>query len=760
MTPSRSTGEWSLAVRQQASVARIGQLGLQGGELHALLDEALSAVAETLGVRNVALLELQSSWRELTGRAAVHDGRPVDAALVDRVRVPAGRESMAGYTVMQGVAVVSSDIDADQRFQVRAADYGIPARAAITAPVGWGERPWGVLVVYSDIVRTWTDDDVHFVQSMANTVGLAIARNRAEHELRDSSARLELSLGAGGLGAFTWDVTGDSVVLSPSAMAIYGLEGEAFEGDGDAFLELIHPEDRGALRGETYEALQTSGEQHCTYRVVHPDGTERWVESWGRLLQEDGHPYRLFGVIADITERRRAEATKEAMLAAEQEARVESELARERLTLLADASARFTGSLDPDVIVATLPEFCVPLLADVCLVDLFDEVGELREAAAAAAEESLLADVRALRHRRAELGSVGGIWSERAVAGTAESVFEPVMTDEQYQAAAVDDEHLALYRRFHAQSSIVAPLVARGRVLGVLSLIATQAGRHYDLDHLALVEELASRAALALDNGRLFESRNRVARSLQAALLPPALPHIEALGLAARYRVAEADIEIGGDFYDVIEVGERAWGVVVGDVCGRGPDAAALTGLMRHSVRTAVVREALPSRVLALANDAVLDQIDDARFCTAAYLRLEVREPGDAVRVLASSAGHPRPVVLRADGTPELVDCSGLLLGVVPSPALVDVELTLAPGDSVVLYTDGVTEARRGKELFGEVRLLDAVRALAGLDAEGIAAGLDDTVRDYQDDANDDVAIVVLQARCAPSSGSTGGLTG
>jgi len=749
MSPNRSTGEWSLAVRQQACVARLGQLGLQGGDLQGLLEEALLSLADVLGVRNIALLELQPSWRDLSGRAAVHDAQVVDQAIVDKVRVPAGRESMAGYTVMQGIAVVSTDIDADQRFQVRAPDYGIPARAAITAPVGWGERPWGVLVVYSDVVRAWTDDDVHFVQSVANTVGLAIARDRVEHELRDSSARLELSLGAGGLGAWTWDVRADQVDLSAAALAIYGTDDATFAGTGDHFLELVHPDDRATLRGEVYEALQTTGEQHNLYRAVRPDGEVRWVESWGRLLQENGEPNRLVGVIADVTDRRLAEETKEALLAAEQRARVEAEQARERLTLLAEASARFSGSLDPPVIAASLPEFCVPLLADVCMVDLYDEVGDLREEAAAAHTPEALADVRALRRKRAELGGQGGVWSEARVAARMESVFEPDITDERYQAAASDAEHLVLFRRLHARSSLVVPLVARDRVIGVLTLIATEPGRRYEPDQLALVEELAARAALALDNGRLFASRNRVARSLQAALLPPALPKIAGLGLAARYRVAEADIEIGGDFYDVIEVGEGAWGVVVGDVCGRGPDAAALTGLMRHSVRTAVVREARPSRVLALANDAVLDQIDDARFCTAAYLRIEPGAVGEPVRVTASSAGHPRPVVLRADGRAELVECSGLLLGVVPAPALIDVDVVLQPGDAIVLYTDGVTEARQGKELFGERRLLDALRALAGGDAEAIAAGLDDAVDRYQDGASDDVAIMVVQALTA-----------
>lgn len=754
MTPNRSTGEWSLAVRQQASVARVGQLGLRGGDLEDFLGEALAAAADTLGVRSVVLLELLPSWRELQGRAAIYQGKPITRALVERVRIPAGRESMPGYTVMQGVALVSEDLLADQRFRARAAEYGLIAKAAITAPVGWGERPWGVLAGYSDVIRSWTDDDVHFMQSMANTVGLAIARQRVEHELLDSSARLDLSLAAGGLGAWTWDINVDSVVLSPSALAIYGITAEQFLGTGDGFLDLIDPDDRAVLRGEVYEALQTTGEQHNVYRAVRQnDGEVRWIESWGRLLEDKGHPYRLVGVIADITDRRLADETKEALLAGEQKARVEAEQARERLALLAEAGTRFSASLDSEVILASLPEVCVPVLADVCLVDVFDDQGELREAAAMARDERSLADVRALRARRAELGGIGGIWSERRVAGRAESVFEPEMTDEQFSAAASNDEHLALFRRFGARSSMVVPLVARGRVMGVLTVIVNRPGRRYEPDHLALVEQIAARAALALDNGRLFESRNRVARSLQAALLPPALPEIGRLGLAARYRVAEADIEIGGDFYDVIEVGERAWGVVVGDVCGRGPDAAALTGLMRHSVRTAVVREWAPSRVLAQTNEAVLDQIDDARFCTAAYLRVEIGdEPGAPVRVTASSAGHPLPAVLRADGRAELVDCAGMLLGVVPSPALVDVEFFLGPGDSVVLYTDGVTEARQGKELFGEDRLLDALRDLAGADADGIAAGIDAAVSSYQDHANDDIAILVVRVLPEPAA--------
>src|SRR4051812_6762985 len=135
--PGRSSGEWSIAVEQQAAVARVGQLGLQGGDIDALLAGALGAVAETLRVRDVVLLELRADIGLLVGRGAVLAGSPFDPEVINVVRVPVGRGSMAGYTVSQAEAVVSTDLEADDRFEVRAQEYGLPAKAALTAPVGW-----------------------------------------------------------------------------------------------------------------------------------------------------------------------------------------------------------------------------------------------------------------------------------------------------------------------------------------------------------------------------------------------------------------------------------------------------------------------------------------------------------------------------------------------------------------------------------------------------------------------------------------------
>ncbi|WP_421121827.1 SpoIIE family protein phosphatase [Aquihabitans daechungensis] len=579
-------------------------------------------------------------------------------------------------------------------------------------------------------------------------MGLAIQRVAIERELRDSSTRLDISLSAGGLGAWSWDLDGDRLWLNASALEMYGLSAETFTGVGLDFMAVIHPEDRARFPQALESTRSPAVEEHNLFRIIRPDtGELRWVEVWGRSIEAGSPELHLVGVCSDVTERRLAEQQQEELLAREHEARVAAELARERLAFLAEASAVLSRSLDPDITLLSLGELCIPTLADICFIDLIGEDGSLEDQVALGSTEVKLHDAQLLRKRRKELGAQAPTATGHLEAMEGRGLLYHAIDDAQLVTAAADADHLALFRRFDARSTIMAPLVARGRVIGVITLVRTGDQDLFDDDDLAMVEELAARAALATDNGRLFHSRNRVARSLQEALLPPAMPVIDGLALAARYDVAEADVAIGGDFYDVMPVGPAAWGVVVGDVCGRGPDAAALTGLVRHTLRTAVVREQAPSRVLRQTNEAMLQQIDDARFCTAAYLRVELTDPRSGrVRLSASSAGHPRPVLVRADGRVELLDCAGTLLGVVPDPDLTDVHAELGPGDAVVLYTDGVTEARRGSELFGEGRLVDALASLAGLPAEEMASGLEAAVADFRRSASDDTAILVVQA--------------
>jgi serine phosphatase RsbU (regulator of sigma subunit) len=252
---------------------------------------------------------------------------------------------------------------------------------------------------------------------------------------------------------------------------------------------------------------------------------------------------------------------------------------------------------------------------------------------------------------------------------------------------------------------------------------------------------------MAVDNARLFAERAYIARTLQQSLLPAELPDIPGIEAAARFRPTGEGNEVGGDFYDLFESGGRGWTVVMGDVCGKGPDAAAITALARYTLRAAAMRERLPSRSLALLNEAMLRQRSDRRFCTVAYAYLEPMSEG--ARIGFASGGHPLPLLLRADGTVQPVGEPGSLLGVLPDPSFEDRSLSLAPGDVLVFYTDGVIEGRGANGPLDEQGLVHLLAACAGEGADAIAARVEDAAVSAQDGSpRDDIAVLVL--RVAP----------
>ncbi|HEY4378325.1 MAG TPA: SpoIIE family protein phosphatase [Acidimicrobiales bacterium] len=744
MSSPRTSGEWSAILRQQATVARLGQLGLAGASLQELVDESALAVAEVLEARDAVFLELLPSWQELSVRAVAHDGRLVPARLVLDVVVPAGRGSQAGYTLMMGGPVASRDLRDETRFHSVAAQFGQGSQSGLTAMIGWEDEPWGVLGVNVDDPREWTDDETNFLVSVGNVIGLSIQRKRSEDELRDTTTRLDLSLAAAKLGTWVWDVRSGRMHLSGALEHLTG--NDAYGGTFEEFLTIVHEQDRDRLLDAAQESFAGSTDLNVVYRVRRADGEMAWIEARGRpLFDITGQPDRMVGVATDVTERQMVDEIRQSLLDREHQARLAAEAAQGRLAFLASASATLNQSLDAGDTLSSLASLLVPTIADICLIDMVDADGTLIEAAGRAVTHRLLQQVRELRQMRTDLGD-GGAWIERSVREAHSSRLVTEISDEALVRTAASPEHLAALRRLAVRSSVVVPLSAAGEVIGVLTLLCTEPGRSFDDADLALVEDLAGRATMAVENARLFESRNRVARALQAQLLPPALPEIPRIQVAARYRVAEAGTEIGGDFYDLFEVGDGSWAVVIGDVCGRGPEAAAITGLMRHSIRAAAVQERMPSRVLGQANQAVLGQIDDTSFATAALLRLEP-PPADGrpAWVTASSGGHPRPILVQPDGRVGRVECAGTLLGVLPRPPLTDATFDVGPGAAVVLYTDGITEARRDGEQFGETRLEAVIAGLAGASADDMAAGIEAAVVAFQTGGSDDLAVVVLR---------------
>ena len=237
-----------------------------------------------------------------------------------------------------------------------------------------------------------------------------------------------------------------------------------------------------------------------------------------------------------------------------------------------------------------------------------------------------------------------------------------------------------------------------------------------------------------------------LARTLQETLIPPTPPAIPNLEIAAAYRPAGNGGEVGGDFYDAFQVGD-AWVIVLGDVSGKGVGAAMVTALVRHTVRALAVHFALPGQILSALNGVMLAHETD-RFCTLAMISLLHR--GGRWEVTASSGGHPLPVLVREGRLTEVGE-PGSLVGVLDDPAFVDTTLELAPADRLVLYTDGVTEGRRGDEFYGDDRLHALLTAPSGEATELSQTIVDDVVQFQSEVPRDDIAVLVIQVPQAPA---------
>jgi serine phosphatase RsbU (regulator of sigma subunit) len=326
---------------------------------------------------------------------------------------------------------------------------------------------------------------------------------------------------------------------------------------------------------------------------------------------------------------------------------------------------------------------------------------------------------------------------------------EPIVLDqvpdELLQRISSGPDDLAVLRALELRSGIVVPLRGRGGVLGVLSIGAdASSGRSFDASDLAFVEDLAGRAAVAIENSRSHQARTEVAQTLQRSLLPPHLPDIPGLELAQRYR-SVGDVEVGGDFFDVFPAGPARWGLVMGDVCGKGVAAASLTALARYTVRAGAI-EGPPAAVLRLLNRAILDSDSGERFCTIAHARLE---PGEgSARLLLACGGHPLPLLVQAGGGVVEVGVPGTAIGLFEDVELVEVEVLLGPGDALVLFTDGYTEARSPEGDFDPDLLARALEAVAGAGAETIADTAEAAVLAYEGgQPRDDMALLVVRVK-------------
>jgi PAS domain S-box-containing protein len=416
--------------------------------------------------------------------------------------------------------------------------------------------------------------------------------------------------------------------------------------------------------------------------------------------------------------------------------------ARRRAEYLAEAGELLAASLNPAATLEQVARLAVPELADWAFVELLHPNGAITREVIVHRDPDRERWVRELAERY-PLDPDSPHGSPNVVrTGEAELIAD--MTDDLLRSAAIDAQHLAILRKVGFRSAMVVPMRARGRVLGDIALASAESGRRFDAEDLETAQQLADRCALSLDNARLFAERSYIAKTLQEGLLPAALPDIPLVELAVGYRATTLETDVGGDFYDVFAAGD-GWVFITGDVVGKGAKAAAITGLARHTLRAAAQYERSPADMLRVLNRAMLDEFTDPeQFCTVAVVAMH----GEQLRV--ASGGHPLPLVLRRSGGVEVVGSPGALIGVFEEPALHDDAVTLAVGDTAVLYTDGITDARGPDGRFGAARLAAVLEMLGGLPPAQIVDRLDRAIAAYRaGDPTDDSAIVAFRRRMA-----------
>ncbi|MDX6697346.1 MAG: hypothetical protein QOE65_743 [Solirubrobacteraceae bacterium] len=576
-----------------------------------------------------------------------------------------------------------------------------------------------------------TGDHVLRVGILAAICAVAVRLAQLSERLRSSRDQLRVILEGVADGVTAQDRNGRLVFANQAAVRAVGLPSAkdmiaARPGEVVERFEILDEAGRPlpAERLPSRRALRGERPEPTVLRYRSRGGREeRWsVVKSTPIRDEAGEVSMAISIMEDVTDRMRAQRAEH---------------------FLSQSSKTLAGSLDYATTLRHVSELAVQEIADWCGVDVVDDRGNLDRVALAAADPARLSLADELRERYPpDPAADTGLYS---VLRTGKSELYPEIPDEMLRGSARDERHFELLRDLGLASVMIVPMVARGRTLGVVSLVASDPARRYDAADLELAEELGRRAATAVENARLYSERSYIARALQDSLLPPALPEIEGVEAAARFRAAGEGNEVGGDFYDLFDTGAPdRWAVVMGDVCGKGADAAAVTALARYTLRAAAMRDVTPSRVLRSLNDAMVRQRDDDQFCTVAFGRLE--RNGAGARFTVSCGGHPMPMVLRTDGGVDTVGRPGTLLGVTPDPHLEDDSVTLAPGDALVLYTDGVTDAGAPARILSTADVEGVLRESRGMSAARIAERLEHAATEGVE-PRDDVAILVLRVR-------------
>jgi PAS domain S-box-containing protein len=604
--------------------------------------------------------------------------------------------------------------------------------SAVVAPLLVGDRTLGAMsVLRLGDGEPYRSEDLELVCELARRAALALDNARLYSEVRRVEERLAAVLVNLAEAITVMDETGRMVFANQAAADLLGtatpdeltsapagtiwprflvLDEEGQELDLDAM------PGRRLFRGEQAKPL-------LVRNIVRATGEERWliVRSSAVTDPETQRILYAVNVFENITEVKRAQLAE---------------------SFMAEASRLLASSMDYSETLQRVARLAVPQLADWCAVDLLNDRGEIERVAVHHTDPARRAQAERLSlSYRPALDKPTGV-PEVIRSGRAR-IFTDIQPD-ALAANAADPEDMELLREIGATAVIIVPMLGAARTIGAITLISSESIRRLSHADLMLAERLGRRAGTAVESARIYTERTRIAHTLQRALLPESLPEIPGVEIEALYSPAGELNDVGGDFYDVFEYDDDRWLLLIGDVCGKGARAAGVTALARHTLRAAAMSGQTPAGMLAVLHRALRGQPAGADLCTVCLVTIErIAENG---RLTVALAGHLPPLLVGEGGKASPLGKPGTVLGVVDPVDIRETEAEMRPGETLLLYTDGVPEAGRSGVQLGEAGLLELCTQAPQLSLAELLARIEQAALDSAEGRlRDDIALLAVR---------------
>ncbi|HET7589720.1 MAG TPA: SpoIIE family protein phosphatase [Solirubrobacterales bacterium] len=618
------------------------------------------------------------------------------------------------------------------RYQV-SGELGLEAALAIPLPIGAPENVLAVAEFHTLSFQAQSEELMALLATFADQLGTFIARRRAEAKSAEAERfRQHLAEVVRGTqdAVLSKDLDGIVTTWNPAAARLYGYDAEEAIGRHVSF---IVPADRKDEEKAILERLKR-GERLDTYETerLRSDGARISVSLTVSPIRSPMRGLIGISVVArDITAEVRRRRAQEFLVA---------------------ASRLLDTSLDPEETARTIVNTAVPELAELCLIDFRRPDGWYGDSIVAGAAPEMAA--RLERIRRDKPLDPGG---EHPVAQVLRlnqpMIWRDLKAPEVVGKVSQNADHLQLMHDAGYNSAAVVPLIARGRTLGAISFLHAHGDLRYDPSDLEFLAELGERAALALDNARLYRERDRVAKNLQRGLRPPRPAEVQGLGVAVVFEAAGEGIEVGGDLYDVLPSEDGCW-LLVGDVAGKGSTAAGVSVAVRHSVRGLTREMDEPAEVLRRVNELLLSGESLNDFATAMLARLQ--RVGERWQIRLASAGHPPAVLAGAEGAQLLG--GGSVLGAWQEANVELHERLLGPADTLALCTDGWLEAGPVSSHQGPDAFAEMTQSLAGLELDELTERLRaDAIGRSSGTLRDDLVVLAVRPRAASAQAEAPG---